>query len=76
MATSSVFTNNRTQAVRLPAELRFPDNVKRVEVLAVGRARLIVPAGEAWDTWFDGEGVTPDFMADREQAAEQQRDTL
>lgn len=76
MATSSVFTNNRTQAVRLPAELRFPDNVKRVEVLAVGRARLIVPAGEAWDTWFDGEGVTPDFMTERGQAAEQQRDTL
>jgi antitoxin VapB len=76
MATSSVFTNNRTQAVRLPAELRFPDNVKRVEVLALGRARLIVPAGEAWDAWFDGEGVTPDFMVERDQATEQHRDGL
>ena len=76
MATSGVFTNNRTQAVRLPADLRFPDDVKRVEVLALGRARLIVPAGEAWDTWFDGEGVSPDFMAEREQPPEQHRDAL
>jgi antitoxin VapB len=74
MATSSVFTNNRTQAVQLPAELRFPDSVKRVEVFTLGRARLIVPAGEAWDAWFDGEGVTPGFMVERDQATEQQRD--
>ena len=25
MAISTVFNNNRTQAVRLPAEMRFPD---------------------------------------------------
>ena len=30
MADSTVFTNNRTQAVRLPAETRFPDTVKKV----------------------------------------------
>lgn len=76
MTTSSVFTNNRTQAVRLPADLRFPDDVKRVEVIALGRARLIVPAGEAWDTWFDAEGVTPDFMTEREQPTDQHREAL
>lgn len=76
MATSSVFTNNRTQAVRLPAELRFPDDVKRVEVLAIGRTRVIVPVGESWDSWFDGEGVSPDFMAERDQPAQQQREAF
>ena len=77
MTTSStVFTNNRTQAVRLPADVRLPNTVKKVDVVALGRARLIVPAGEAWDSWFDGEGVTPDFMADRDQPREQDRVTL
>lgn len=36
MTSSIVFTNNRTQAVRLPVELRFPDDVKKVEVRALG----------------------------------------
>jgi virulence-associated protein VagC len=30
MTLGSVFTNNRTQAVRLPAEVRFPDSVSKV----------------------------------------------
>lgn len=47
MASSTVFTNNRTQAVRLPAELRFPPTVKKVEVRAVGQERIIAPAGHA-----------------------------
>ncbi|MBP7518995.1 MAG: antitoxin [Leptothrix sp. (in: Bacteria)] len=76
MSISTVFTNNRTQAVRLPADLRFPEGVKRVEVIALGRARLIVPAGEVWDSWFDGEGTTPDFMVERDQSGEQDRESL
>lgn len=38
MTTSTVFTNNRTQAVRLPAEVRFPEEVKKVVVRVAGRA--------------------------------------
>jgi antitoxin VapB len=34
MTATTVFTNNRSQAIRLPAELRLPDNVKRVDVRA------------------------------------------
>ena len=30
MSTGSVFVNNRTQAVRLPADARFPNEVKQV----------------------------------------------
>lgn len=76
MATGTIFNNNRTQAVRLPAEVRFPDNVKKVEVVALGRTRLLMPAGESWNTWFDGEGVSPDFMNERDQPAEQQRESF
>ena len=32
MSRGSVFVNNRTQAVRLPADTRFPDEVKQVNV--------------------------------------------
>jgi len=36
MSSSTVFTNNRSQAVRLPADARFPDSVKKVEVRVRG----------------------------------------
>ncbi|WP_304598458.1 AbrB/MazE/SpoVT family DNA-binding domain-containing protein [Limnohabitans sp. 2KL-1] len=29
MTITTVFTNNRTQAIRLPADLRLPEGVKR-----------------------------------------------
>lgn len=29
---------------------------------------------EAWDSWFDGQGVTADFMSEREQPTEQERE--
>jgi antitoxin VapB len=50
--------------------------VKRVEVLVMGRARMLIPAGESWDSWFDGEGVSADFMEHREQPADQVRESL
>ncbi|TLG87709.1 antitoxin, partial [Pseudomonas edaphica] len=69
MDQGSVFQSNRSQAVRLPKAAAMPDDVKRVDVISIGRARIITPAGESWDSWFDGEGVTPGFMTDREQPA-------
>ena len=74
MQIGSVFDNNRTQAVRLPADTRFPNNVKRVAVRVVGESRIIAPIHKTWDDFFDGtdEGVTDDFMAER--ASQEQRD--
>lgn len=43
MTLGSVFTNNRTQAVRLPAEVRFPDTVSKVTVRVVGKERILAP---------------------------------
>ncbi len=77
MTTSTVFTNNRTQAVRLPAELRFPDSVKKVEVRAVGQERIIAPAEHAWDSFFLTEaGVSEDFMAERPSQTQPEREAL
>lgn len=76
MEQGSIFQSNRSQAVRLPKAVALPADVKRVDVVAVGRTRIITPAGESWDSWFDNERVTSDFMNEREQPIEQQRESL
>lgn len=70
----SVFENNRTQAVRLPAETRFPDSVKRVVVRVVGNERILTPVDSTWDSFFQGEGVSDDFMETRDQPRHDDRE--
>lgn len=41
MAKGTVLTNNRTQAIRLPAGVRFPASVRHVEVRVVGHDRVL-----------------------------------
>jgi len=73
----SVFENNRTQAVRLPAETRFPANVKRVHVRVKGTERILSPAGHAWDSFFlEGSDASEDFMADRPDQQQPDREPL
>ena len=76
MEQGAVFQSNRSQAVRLPKAVALPDDVKRVDVVALGRTRIITPAGESWDSWFDAENVTADFMVEREQPADQERESF
>ena len=76
MAKSSVFMNNKSQAVRLPKAVALPERVKKVDIVRVGRARLITPAGEGWDVWFDRQGVSEDFMPERDQPGDQERESL
>ena len=73
---TTVFFSNRSQAVRLPKAVALPENVKRVEVIAVGRTRIITPAGETWDEWFDGNSISADFMDNREQPGMQERESF
>ncbi len=73
----SVFKNNRTQAVRLPAESRFPDNVKKVVVRVVGQDRILSPLTNTWDSFFLSEdGVTDDFMTERASQYQSERESL
>lgn len=76
MEQSTVFKSNKSQAVRLPKPVALPDSVKKVDIVKLGNARLITPAGESWDFWFDGPGVSDDFMSEREQPAMQTRESL
>ena len=71
---TTVFLSNRSQAVRLPKSVALPEGVKHVDVIAVGRTRIISPAGESWDAWFDGEDATADYMSAREQPDMQERE--
>jgi antitoxin VapB len=76
MEQGAVFQSNRSQAVRLPKAVALPEDVKRVDIVVVGRTRIIAPAGEAWDSWFDGEGATEDFLSTRDQPVMQERESF
>ena len=76
MERASVFKSNKSQAIRLPRPVALPESVKQVDIISLGRARLITPAGEAWDSWFEGDAVTRDFMSEREQPAGQERESF
>lgn len=71
-----IFKSNRSQAVRLPKEVAFPESVKDVEIIAIGKKRVIVPVGQSWDDWFEGPGVSSDFMVERRQPEDQRRETM
>lgn len=63
--------------MRLPAELRFPEGVKTVEVRAQGRERIIAPADYVWDSFFLGENtVTDDFLTQRADQRQEPREDL
>ncbi|WP_417915372.1 type II toxin-antitoxin system VapB family antitoxin [Candidatus Electronema sp. JM] len=77
MRTGSIFSNNRTQAVRLPAETRFPDHVKKVTVRVSGKDRVLSPVESTWDSFFhSGENVTDDFMTERAAQEQQEREAF
>jgi antitoxin VapB len=73
---TKMFKSNKTQAVRLPKAVAFDESVTEVEIIVVGNSRLISPTGESWDQWFDGPGISDNFMNDREQADDQEREAL
>jgi antitoxin VapB len=76
MVQTTVFKSNTSQAVRLPKDVALPENIKLVDVVAVGNTRIIGPAGISWDEWFENGSVSDDFMADRTQREAQKFDNL
>ena len=73
---TKVFKSNKTQAVRLPKAVAFDESVTEVEIIAVGNMRIIAPVDESWDQWFDGPGISDDFLSAREQPENQEREAL
>ena len=77
MSISTVFTNNRSQAVCLPADVRLPEGVRKVEVRARGLDRIISPVGHTWDEFFlRGPQVSSDFIAERATQQQAERETF
>ena len=73
MLRTRLFRSNRCQAVRLPKDVAFPDDVKDMDVLRDGKRRVIVPANAVWNDFFDGPGID---LPLREQPPPQKRDGL
>jgi antitoxin VapB len=77
MTRSTVFTTNRSQAVRLPKAVAFPDGVHQVDIIKIGQSRLVCPVGKRWDDLFtSGPRVSDDFTSERDQPALEEREPL
>ncbi len=77
MSIGTVFINNRTQAVRLPVDVRLPENVRKVEIRAKGHERIIAPLGQTWDSFFlSGPSVSDDFLPERATQLQPEREAL
>ena len=73
MTRTTLFHSNRSQAVRLPKDVAFPEGVSEVAILRDGARRVIVPANAVWDDFFDAPGID---LGERDEPVTQQRDTL
>jgi antitoxin VapB len=73
MVKTTLFQSNRSQAVRLPKDVAFPDDVRSVVILREGRRRVIVPADAVWDDFFEAAGVE---LGERDQPRPDARDAF
>ena len=77
MKTARIFMNNRSQVVRMPAEARFEESVKAVNVRVVGKDRVLSPIENTWDSFFDSSNsVTDDFMNERASQEQTTRESF
>ena len=73
MTRTTLFQSNRSQAVRLPKDVAFPEGVRSVTVLRDGKRRVIVPTDAAWDDFFEAPGID---LGERTQPVLQDRETF
>ncbi len=73
MTRTTLFTTNRSQAVRLSKDVAFPPDVHEVTILRDGARRIIVPADSAWDDFFAAPGID---LGERDQPPPQVREDL
>lgn len=68
MKTAKLFTNGRSQAVRLPKEYRFEGREKEVYVHKFENIVLLIPKRNPWRALIHSlDQFTPDFMTERHQ---------
>ena len=73
MTRTTIFQSNRSQAVRLPKDVAFPEGVREVAILRDGERRVIVPANAVWDDFFAEPGID---LPDRVQPETQVRESF
>lgn len=73
MNRTTLFRTNRSQAVRLPKDVAFPEGVSEVLVVREGAGRVILPADAVWDDFFDSPGID---IGERDQPPPQARESL
>ncbi len=74
---ASIFRNGTNQAVRLPQELRFPEEVKEVRIRKQGDSLVLSPIRPNWASFFALKVDVPDdFLADRGDSPPQEREPL
>jgi antitoxin VapB len=54
---AALFRSNRSQAVRIPKDMEFPEGVKKVVITKEGDKIVISPDGSFWDNFFDQPGI-------------------
>ena len=75
MKTAKIFTNGRSQAVRLPKEFRFSGD--EVYVNKVQGIVMLIPMDDPWMPLINSlQHFTEDFLERREQPAHQDREDL
>ena len=73
--TAKIFTNGRSQAVRLPKAFRF--NAEEVYIRRVGEDVILSVKKPIWHDFFhEASAFDGDFLAERDNAAPQERDAF
>ena len=70
--TAALFKSNRSQAVRIPKDMEFPDGVTKVRITRVGDDLVLSPVVGSWLEFF-ALGPNPDFP-ERDQPPMQERE--
>ena len=75
MQTAKLFTNGRSQAVRLPKELRFSGD--DVFIKKIGKMVILLPKDDPWSPLVKSlDQFTDDFMKERIQPPQDRRENL
>ena len=57
MVKTALFKSNKSQAVRLPMDAAFPEEVPEVLIIRDGNRRIMAPVDSSWDDFFAAPGI-------------------
>lgn len=63
-STAKLFTNGRSQAVRIPKDFAF-EGIDEVSVRKVGDKLILEPIRKSWTSFAEERVAGPDFMTER-----------